>query len=69
MSLWYACCTLYHDHFATYTHPQTKLDGKHVVFGKVTSDIDVLRKISAFAGDKDGLPTSQLRVTACGVVA
>eukprot|EP01063_Lacrimia_lanifica_P008900 TRINITY_DN1596_c0_g1_i1.p1 TRINITY_DN1596_c0_g1~~TRINITY_DN1596_c0_g1_i1.p1 ORF type:complete len:258 (+),score=132.02 TRINITY_DN1596_c0_g1_i1:58-774(+) len=47
--------------------PLSKLDGGHVVFGKVIDGLDVLKKIAAYAGDKDGPPTTVLRITACGM--
>eukprot|EP01060_Flectonema_neradi_P027468 TRINITY_DN37070_c0_g1_i1.p1 TRINITY_DN37070_c0_g1~~TRINITY_DN37070_c0_g1_i1.p1 ORF type:complete len:244 (+),score=59.68 TRINITY_DN37070_c0_g1_i1:47-778(+) len=47
--------------------PLTKLDGKHVVFGKVVQGLDVLPKIASFAGDKDGFPRVPLRITSCGI--
>eukprot|EP01061_Rhynchopus_euleeides_P047935 TRINITY_DN9930_c0_g1_i1.p1 TRINITY_DN9930_c0_g1~~TRINITY_DN9930_c0_g1_i1.p1 ORF type:complete len:238 (+),score=96.11 TRINITY_DN9930_c0_g1_i1:45-758(+) len=48
--------------------PLSKLDGKHVVFGKVKSGLDTLAKVSKYAGEKDGSPTAQLRITACGAL-
>ena len=41
------------------------LDKKHVVFGKVVSGMDVLRKIEA-AGSKDGKVQKSVSICDCG---
>jgi cyclophilin family peptidyl-prolyl cis-trans isomerase len=45
--------------------PTNWLDGKHVVFGLITSGLDILKKIEKF-GSKSGKPTEKISVTACG---
>ncbi|PIE34566.1 peptidylprolyl isomerase [candidate division KSB3 bacterium] len=47
------------------TIPTPWLDGKHVVFGKVTEGMDVVKKIEAL-GSQSGRPTQQVRVKDCG---
>lgn len=44
------------------------LDGKHVVFGKVTDGIDVLGKMEATGTKKTGAVTSTVEITDCGEV-
>eukprot|EP01064_Diplonema_japonicum_P032101 TRINITY_DN5964_c0_g1_i1.p1 TRINITY_DN5964_c0_g1~~TRINITY_DN5964_c0_g1_i1.p1 ORF type:complete len:244 (+),score=49.25 TRINITY_DN5964_c0_g1_i1:37-768(+) len=46
--------------------PLSKLDGKHVVFGKVVEGLETLEKISKYAGEKDGRPIKPLWISACG---
>jgi peptidylprolyl isomerase len=41
-------------------------DGKHVVFGRVVSGLQVLRRVESLAGSVDGAPTAPVAVTACG---
>jgi cyclophilin family peptidyl-prolyl cis-trans isomerase len=41
------------------------LDGKHVVFGKVTSGMDVVKKIEA-CGSQSGTPRQKVVIEACG---
>jgi peptidylprolyl isomerase len=44
------------------------LDGKHVVFGKVTDGKDVLAKMEAVGTKKTGAVTSQVEIVDCGEV-
>ena len=43
------------------------LDGKHVVFGKVNSGMEILNIIEKF-GTIDGKPKGQIRIIDCGVI-
>lgn len=43
------------------------LNGKHVVFGKVTSGYDVVQKMSSL-GTEFGKPTAEVVITGCGAV-
>merc|ERR1711915_168350 len=43
------------------------LDGKHVVFGKVTSGLDVVRSMEA-AGSRDGTPKKTVTIKDCGTL-
>lgn len=44
-----------------------KLDGKHVPFGRVTSDsMHVLTKLEAAAADTDGPPKHRVVISDCG---
>jgi peptidylprolyl isomerase len=43
------------------------LDGKHVVFGRVVSGMDIVQKIEA-EGTKNGKPKSMIRIEKCGTV-
>ncbi|KAL7559285.1 hypothetical protein ACA910_001369 [Epithemia clementina (nom. ined.)] len=43
------------------------LNGKHVVFGKVTNGMDVVKKIS-FMGTEFGKPKAEIKVVECGVL-
>ena len=43
------------------------LDGKHVVFGAVTSGMDVVRQIEAY-GSTSGEPSKLMVITDCGQV-
>lgn len=45
---------------------QPKLDGKHVVFGRVVEGLSVLEAIEAAAGDDDGPPTHRVVISDCG---
>ncbi|PVH63529.1 hypothetical protein PAHAL_2G048500 [Panicum hallii] len=48
--------------------PLPHLDGKHVVFGKVVSGIDLLKKLEAVSGE-NGTPTRQVKIVDCGEVS
>ncbi len=41
------------------------LDDKHVVFGKVTEGMDIVRKIEAW-GSREGEPSKQVTISDCG---
>ncbi len=41
------------------------LDDKHVVFGKVTEGMDIVRKIEAL-GSREGVPSKQVTISDCG---
>lgn len=43
------------------------LDGNHCVFGKVTSGMDVVKKIESY-GTQSGSPTAKLVISKCGQV-
>jgi cyclophilin family peptidyl-prolyl cis-trans isomerase len=49
--------------------PQPKLDGKHVVFGRVVAGLDVLDTLEAAASDEDGPPKHRVVISDCGAVA
>lgn len=52
-----------------FSFPQTAwLDGKHVVFGRVTEGLDVLDKIEAVKTASADRPVSEIVVTDCGVL-
>ena len=42
-----------------------RLDGKHVVFGKVVSGEDVVKKIEGY-GTGSGKPTAEITIENCG---
>ncbi|KAG0541852.1 hypothetical protein BDA96_02G052900 [Sorghum bicolor] len=44
------------------------LDGKHVVFGKVVSGLDLLKKLEAVGGES-GNPSRQVKIVDCGEVS
>ena len=44
-----------------------RLDGKHVVFGKVIEGIEVLNAIEA-CGSNSGKPKTQVIISDCGVL-
>jgi cyclophilin family peptidyl-prolyl cis-trans isomerase len=43
------------------------LNGKHVVFGKVTSGYDVVQKMGSL-GTEFGKPTAEVVITGCGAI-
>ena len=43
------------------------LNGKHVVFGKVTKGLDIIRKIEA-KGTESGRPKAEVVVADCGAL-
>ncbi|KAL6074236.1 Peptidyl-prolyl cis-trans isomerase [Balamuthia mandrillaris] len=52
--------------FFTFAENLTKLDGKHVVFGQVTSGVEVLKRIEDEAASKDGTPRVDVVIADCG---
>jgi peptidylprolyl isomerase len=48
-------------------HPEKKLDGKHQVFGRVISGMEVVRTINTY-GSKNGKPTAHLFISGCGLI-
>lgn len=44
------------------------LNGKHVVFGRVLENFDMVKKISNLAADKDGKPHQKITITGCDLV-
>ena len=44
------------------------LDGKHVVFGKVTDGLDVVRRMEAMGTKKTGAVTGKVMITDCGAL-
>ncbi|XP_058737993.1 peptidyl-prolyl cis-trans isomerase CYP63-like [Vicia villosa] len=47
---------------------QPHLDGKHVVFGKVTKGLEILKKMEQL-GTSDGKPTKPIKIVDCGEVS
>jgi cyclophilin family peptidyl-prolyl cis-trans isomerase len=45
--------------------PTPWLDGKHVVFGRVTEGFDVAKKVEAL-GTESGKPSKKITVSNCG---
>jgi len=55
-------------HSPTFSTGQTPwLNGKHVVFGKVTDGLDIVKKIE-IKGSEMGRPRAQVQIKDCGVV-
>ena len=46
--------------------PAPQCDGRHVVFGRVISGLEVLRFIESEAGTPSGEPSTPVAITACG---
>ena len=46
---------------------QPHLDGKHVVFGKIISGMDIVKKIETF-GSESGQPKEEIRIVHCGLI-
>jgi peptidylprolyl isomerase len=44
------------------------LNGKHVVFGKVTNGMNIVNMISAKAGSDSGKPKGIVKIVDCGVL-
>ena len=42
------------------------LNGKHVVFGKVTKGLDIVKKIEAQGSGGAGTPKCEVKITGCG---
>jgi cyclophilin family peptidyl-prolyl cis-trans isomerase len=42
------------------------LNGKHVVFGKVTKGLDIVKKVEAQGSGGAGAPKCEVKITACG---
>ena len=42
------------------------LNGKHVVFGKVTAGLDIVKKIEAQGTGGNGQPKTEVKITASG---
>ena len=42
--------------------------GKHVVFGKVVSGLDVLERVDECAASADGSPLMDVTITDCGLL-
>lgn len=45
--------------------PTPWLDGKHTIFGRVSSGMGVLKRMGAVATDKNDRPTSEIKVLRC----
>ena len=43
------------------------LDGKHVVFGKVISGMEVVREVEGLTTDEQDRPSSEIRIVDCGI--
>ena len=54
--------------FFVCTGPTSFLDGKHVVFGKVTKGLDVVKAIER-VGSKDGKTARTVLINDCGQIA
>lgn len=53
--------------FFVTTVPTPHLDGKHVVFGKVTSGMDVVQAVEA-VGSRSGPTAQPVEITNCGML-
>ena len=49
--------------------PCPACDGKHTVFGRIVSGIEVLRYVEATAGTETGAPKVAVKITDCGEYA
>lgn len=49
------------------TVPCSWLDGKHVVFGEVTSGLEIVSKIEGF-GSSTGKPKKKVKIESCGTI-
>ncbi|XP_050526989.1 uncharacterized protein LOC126897443 [Daktulosphaira vitifoliae] len=50
------------------TKPLSRLDGKHVVFGKLVNGLDILYKIEHLPTDAIGRPNMEIRIKSCGLL-
>mmetsp|Transcript_36570 Transcript_36570/g.65438 ORF Transcript_36570/g.65438 Transcript_36570/m.65438 type:complete len:239 (-) Transcript_36570:92-808(-) len=48
--------------------PNPKMDGKHVVFGRVTEGLQLLERIDAECASEDGTPRLEVTIADCGVL-
>jgi peptidylprolyl isomerase len=53
--------------FITFT-PTSHLDGKHVVFGKLTEGMDVLDMLESLETGSNDLPKKEVKIVDCGLV-
>ncbi len=51
--------------FFIVTTPTPWLDGKHVVFGRVTQGMDIVRKMEA-CGSNSGTTSKKVQISDCG---
>lgn len=45
----------------------SRLDGRHVVFGRVTDGMDVVKKVESY-GSRSGQTSKKISITDCGEV-